>query len=301
MNYYDIIINIMKINIDRWNKYFNKEVNYFPIINSFCVSKENRKKLLRNILRFSEINKFSKYNRKKVWFDVPEEKIVEKYCFSDNSYIAITIFNKISKRYNIFYYSDVVLSEELMNKIILKIKLPKTKNYTFTCFKKPRVSGYREFVIWKTKINRSKSNNLVFEFSKLNKDIQKTINNLVQDKTLEGFEFLIKKLSKIKSPVFCLVLKSKIQGLIGPANVFYDADENKITSSFYFGVNERHRKNGYGKTLFRHFINFCYFNNIKYFLVTNGKDSIASKFYKKMRAKIGNKYYRIEKKDIERQ
>jgi len=288
----------MNIQIDNWNKYITNNVNYFPIINSFFVSKKNRKKILKDIVKSSKNNIFSKYNRKKVWFNIPDEKIVEKYCVNNIDYEIITTFSEIYKRYNIFFYSDYKLNMNLVKKILYDLKLPKRSDYMFICFKKPDIKEYKEFVIWKTNIKKYEMSNLIFKYDELDKKIQKTIKELTKDETLEGFRFLISKLYTIKKPIFCLVLKNKIRGLIGPVNIFKDADKNKIVSSFYFGVTKNYRRKGYGKILFKYFINFCYLNNIKYFLVTNKKDSLASLFYKKMGAKLGNTYYKVSRLDL---
>ena len=45
-----------------WNKQFKKEVNYFPIVNAFCVSDDNRIKILKDILKSTYNHKFSKYD-----------------------------------------------------------------------------------------------------------------------------------------------------------------------------------------------------------------------------------------------
>jgi GNAT superfamily N-acetyltransferase len=286
--------------IKKINKIFTENINYFPIIGSFYASKDKRDMVWEDIFTSSKNNNFSKYDRKKIWFNYPEEKIVFKKCFYNDRYLIITTYNKRIKKYNIFYYSKNNLTLNLIQEILKEIKMPLESNYSFVCYSEPKIKKYKKFVIWKknTKKYINNFNNLVFEYNKLNKDIKKTIEDLTLDETLEGFDFLIKNIKKFKKPIFCLVIENKIIGLIGPVNVFYDADNNKIVSAFYFGINKKYRRNGYGELLFKYFINYCYTKNIKYFLVTNRENSPASKFYEKMGAKIGNKYYKIKKNNL---
>ncbi len=281
--------------ITSWNKQFKKEVNYFPIINAFCVSNNNRIKVLKDILKSSKNNEFSKYDRKIVWFKNPIEKIVLKYCCFDLDYTIITCLNKIQKTYNIIYYGKERIDKELLRDILEKTKISKDK-INIICFNKPKISNFETFNILKKEVKKYKIDDkgLIKEYLLLDKKIQKTINNLKNKESLEGFDFLISKLKTIKSPVLCLVLDNQIQGLIGPMNIFKDADNNKIVSAFYFGVSEKYRRQGYGELLFKSFINLCYFKGIKYFLVTNRKENKAAMFYKKMGAKLGNKYYKIK-------
>lgn len=281
--------------ITNWNKQFKKEVNYFPVISAFYVSDKNRIKVLKDILKSSKNNEFSKYDRKMVWFKNPIEKIVFKYCCFNSDYIIITTFNKFSKKYNVIYYGKRVMNKELVEEILKKIKIYK-KNSIITCFNKPKVLNFETFNIFKKEVKKYKIVNrgLIKEYLLLDKKIQKTISNLKNQESLEGFDFLMSKLKTIKNSVLCLVLNDQIQGLIGPMNIFKDADNNKIVSAFYFGVSEKYRRQGYGELLFESFINLCYFKGIKYFLVTNREDSKAAMFYKKMGAKLGNKYYKIK-------
>jgi len=187
------------------------------------------------------------------------------------------------------------MNKELVEEILKKIKIYK-KNSIITCFNKPKVLNFETFNIFKKEVKKYKIVNrgLIKEYLLLDKKIQKTISNLKNQESLEGFDFLMSKLKTIKNSVLCLVLNDQIQGLIGPMNIFKDADNNKIVSAFYFGVSEKYRRQGYGELLFESFINLCYFKGIKYFLVTNREDSKAAMFYKKMGAKLGNKYYKIK-------
>ena len=290
----------MKQYIKKINKIFVKTINYFPIIGSFCVSKSKRDILWEDIFNSSKNNIFSKYDRKNIWFDCPNEKIVLKNCFYNDKYLIITTFNKILKKYNIFYYGEIVLTRAFINKILKEIEIQLNSNYTFVCYKKPKVKKFEEFIILKQCPKRciGDFSNFIFEYNKLKKDVQATIKDLILDKSLEGFDFLIKKIKTIKKPIFCLVIENRIIGLIGPVNIFNDLDDNKIVSSFYFGIRADYRGKGYGKLLFKFFLNYCYNHNVKYFLVTNRNKSIAVKFYVSMGAKIANKYYKIKKNDL---
>ena len=279
--------------VKNWNKQFKKEVNYFPVISAFCVSNNNRIKVLKDILKSSKDNKFSKYDRKIVWFKDPYEKIILKNsCFGLN-YTIVTCLNKIQKTYIIIYYGKERIDKKVLNGILEKTKISKGN---IICFNKPKVLNFETFNIFKKEIKKYKieDRGLIKEYFLLDKKIQKTINNLKNQEGLEGFNFLISKLKTIKSPILCLVLNNQIQGLIGPMNIFKDADNNKIVSSFYFGVSEKYRRQGYGELLFKSFVNSCFLQGIKYFLVTNREESKAAMFYKKMGAKIGNKYYKIK-------
>lgn len=279
--------------VKSWNKQFKKEVNYFPVISAFCVSNSNRIKVLKDILKSSKDNKFSKYDRKIVWFKNPYEKIILKSSCFGLSYTIVTCLNKIQKTYNIIYYGKERVDKKVLNDILEKTKILKGN---IICFNKPKVLNFETFNIFKKEIKRYKieDRGIVKEYLLLDKKIQKTINNLKNQESLEGFDFLISKLKTIKSPILCLVLDNQIQGLIGPMNIFKDADNNKIVSAFYFGVSKRYRRQGYGELLFKSFVNLCYLQGIKYFLVANGEKSKAAMFYKKMGAKVANKYYKIK-------
>lgn len=279
--------------VKSWNKQFKKEVNYFPVISAFCVSNSNRIKVLKDILKSSKDNKFSKYDRKIVWFKNPYEKIILKSSCFGLSYTIVTCLNKIQKTYSIIYYGKERIDKKVLNGILEKTKMLKGN---IICFNKPKVLNFETFNIFKKAIKRYKieDRGLIKEYLLLDKKIQKTINNLKNQESLEGFDFLISKLKTIKSPILCLVLDNQIQGLIGPMNIFKDADNNKIVSAFYFGVSKRYRRQGYGELLFKSFVNLCYLQGIKYFLVTNGEKSKAAMFYKKMGAKVANKYYKIK-------
>lgn len=279
--------------VKSWNKQFKKEVNYFPVISAFCVSNSNRIKVLKDILKSSKDNKFSKYDRKIVWFKNPYEKIILKSSCFGLSYTIVTCLNKIQKTYNIIYYGKERVDKKVLNDILEKTKILKGN---IICFNKPKVLNFEIFNIFKKEIKKYKieDRGIVKEYLLLDKKIQKTINNLKNQESLEGFDFLISKLKTIKSPILCLVLDNQIQGLIGPMNIFKDADNNKIVSAFYFGVSKRYRRQGYGELLFKSFVNLCYLQGIKYFLVTNGEKSKAAMFYKKMGAKVANKYYKIK-------
>lgn len=279
--------------VKSWNKQFKKEVNYFPVISAFCVSNSNRIKVLKDILKSSKDNKFSKYDRKMVLFKNPYEKIILKSSCFGLSYTIVTCLNKIQKTYNIIYYGKERIDKKVLNDILEKTKIPKGN---IICFNKPKVLNFETFNIFKKEIKKYKieDRGIVKEYLLLDKKIQKTINNLKNQESLEGFDFLISKLKTIKSTILCLVLDNQIQGLIGPMNIFKDADNNKIVSAFYFGVSKRYRRQGYGELLFKSFVNLCYLQGIKYFLVTNGEKSKAAMFYKKMGAKVANKYYKIK-------
>jgi len=289
--------------INKWEDYLDGKVAYLPVVGPVYSSNKAFKKALLDLFDFSKFKKMVPYDKDRRWTVRKREWIIiSEIVINDNLFVPVISFKKHGNSLKIFYYSQKKFNshtfkkiKKFYKKIITKYHIKRLSIY---CFKKPLIKKdlikqviFLKLITKKDDLNRTSKE--VYNFYKLPLKTRKTFINFKKDNSLEGFDFLYKKIinKNLSAPTICITQDNKIIGAIGPLDIKKDAYGRKWLLPPYFGVTKEKRGLGYGQKLWTKAMFFAYNKGARYTLVQNKTNSKAMFFYKKMGLDIGAEYY----------
>lgn len=290
--------------VEVWLKNVSQDAAYLPFLGPVYFSKNNKRRILNDVLKYAERETFLPYDKNQRWFEIKTEKIiVSEIVIKNRKDVYLPIIDRFQKKIKIFFYSrknpkkeNFLAAQNIFQRIINKQDI---KSFTFYCFKKPRNSLLFNCHHLYLKLFSVADLKKDFEVAVLlssvkSPKIYKTLSTLGKQKNLEGFNFLWRQFLKSKgnqSPIFCIVKNEKIVGAAGPLSTIKDETGNNFLAPFYFGVSAKSRKKNYGTFLWRAAMRWGYENKARYLLIQAQKDSPADYFYKKQDLLLKGRIY----------
>lgn len=302
MNQLDQSDNIEKI-VGVWSNFLNGETFYIPILGPVYISGDPIKKLLRDVLKNSQTNKFLPYDKNKRWFQKRMEKIILSAIITNDKEIYIPVKDSFKNVLKIFYYSNNFPDNKIIieaKKIYTNIRTDnKVDNLYFYSFKKPEIeikfvchNIYLKKIV--SKDNLAKFPEGINFYDELPVEIQSTFSDLGKERLLKNFSFLWEEFmakNKKLSPIICATIENKIIGAIGPLDVAADVWDTLFLFPPHFGVAKKMRRAGLGKKLWKSAMSFACQKGAKYTLVQNELNSPASKFYENQKLSNAGEIY----------
>jgi len=289
--------------IAAWSSFINNGVFYIPVLGPVYTSGKSIKKLLFDVLKNSETDKFLSYDKNKRWLQKRGEKIILSSIVYNNKEMYLPVKDGFRNILKIFRYSNDSpdnITIATAKKICRKLKTTQEINGArFYFFKEPKIN--MDFVCHNIYFKKISSNDNFLElpkeinnYNRLSNKIRLTFSRLEKEPGLESFSFLWKEFlnkNKVVNPIFCAVSKNKIIGAIGPIDVLKDVRGKLFLLPPYFGVIKKMRERGIGEKLWKTAMKSACKIGAQYVLVQNIPDSSADWFYKKQGLSVAGKIY----------
>jgi GNAT superfamily N-acetyltransferase len=276
-----------------WSALLQGNVFYLPILGPVYAGNHSVRKVLYDVLKNSQTDKFLRYDKNARWFTDKRERIILSAIHFKKHCLIIPVEDHLNNQWKIFCYSQSVprrVLEQWIERLAqIDIRLAnqnKISLYFFDSLKKraerDQHSIYLKIIGATDELNTNPS--AITTLDKLPSRLKSTLGLLGQEPELAGFSFLAQKIRRDKqdpASVICAVAENQIVGAIGPIDVAYDAWGDKWLLPPYFGVRKKFRSLGYGEKLWKTAMNAARREGALYTLVQNQPGSPAAQFYEK--------------------